>query len=124
MPKLTIDNKTYEVEAGKRLVLAIEEAGTRIGHRCGGYAKCTTCRVEFLAGEPETMTQAEYDKLVERGFLGNARLACQIVCNHDMSVHPLVTAESMPQWDGDTGSIPEPAVTPVAEWSPIESLKK
>ena len=38
MPKLTIDGKTYEVEAGKRLVLAIEELGVNIGHRCGGNA--------------------------------------------------------------------------------------
>jgi ferredoxin len=124
MPKLTIDGKTYEVEAGKRLVLAIEEAGVRIGHRCGGNARCTTCRVEFLAGEPETMTQAEHDRLVERGLFGSARLSCQIVCAHDMSVHPLVTAESMPQWDGDTGPAPEPTVTPLAEWSLIERSKE
>jgi ferredoxin len=124
MPKLTIDGNTYDVEAGKRLVLAIEEAGIRIGHRCGGFARCTTCRVEFLAGEPETMTRAEHDKLVERGLYGSARLACQIVCDHDMSIHPLVTAESMPQWDGDTGPAPEPNVTPAAEWFPSVSLKK
>ena len=123
MPKLTIDGKTYEVEAGKRLVLAIEEAGIHIGHRCGGNARCTTCRVEFLAGEPATMTQAEYNKLVERGFFGTARLSCQIECNHDMSVHPLVTAESMPQWQGDTGPQPEITVTPEAVWFPIDQLK-
>ena len=123
MPKLTIDGKEYEVETGQRLVLAIEEAGVKIGHRCGGNARCTTCRVEFLAGEPETMTRAEYDKLVERGFLGSARLSCQIECNHNMSVHPLVTSETMPQWNGDTGPAPEETVTPEAIWMPIELIK-
>jgi ferredoxin len=124
MPKLTIDGKTYEVEVGKRLVLAVEEAGVKIGHRCGGFARCTTCRVEFVAGEPETMTQAEHDRLVERGLFGSARLSCQIVCDHDMNVHPLVTAESMPQWEGDTGPAPEPTVTPLAKWSLIEKAKE
>jgi ferredoxin len=38
MPRLTIQGKTYEVEQGKRLVLAIEQSGIRIGHRCGGNA--------------------------------------------------------------------------------------
>jgi ferredoxin len=123
MPELTINGKTSEVEPGKRLVLAIEEAGVRIGHRCGGNARCTTCRVTFEPGEPDTMTQAEYTRLVERGFLGQARLSCQIEVNHDMSVYPIVTADLMPQWEGDTGPEPEPTVTPEAIWYPIEQLK-
>lgn len=122
MPKLTINDQTIEVEAGTRLVLAIENAGVKIGHRCGGNARCTTCRVEFIAGEPETMTQAEYFRLNERGLFGQARLSCQIVCDHDMSVRPLMTAETMPQWNGDTGPAPAPTVTPKAEWFPIAEL--
>ncbi|MBP1704008.1 MAG: ferredoxin [Chloroflexi bacterium] len=123
MPKITVDGKTYEVEEGKRLVLAIESTGVKIGHRCGGFAKCTTCRVEFQEGEPDTMTQAEYHRLVQRELFGHARLSCQIVCDHDMSVHPLLTADIMPQWNGDTGPAPETTVTPLAEWLPIEVLK-
>ena len=53
MPKVTVEGeKTFEVEPGKKLVLAIEDAGIDILHRCGGNARCTTCRVEFIAGEP------------------------------------------------------------------------
>ena len=55
----------HEVEPGTRLVRAIQVAGVDILHRCGGFARCTTCRVEFLAGEPERMTVAEHDKLVD-----------------------------------------------------------
>lgn len=122
MPKLTVNDKTFDVPDGKRLVLAIEQTGVNIGHRCGGFARCTTCRVEFESGEPEVMTRAEYNKLVERDLLGQARLSCQIVCDHDMSVRPLMTRESE-GW-ADTGPAPEVTVTPEAEWYPIEELKQ
>ena len=61
MPKLTVEGfPTVDVETGKRLVLAIEQdAGVDILHACGGNARCTTCRVEFISGEPPRMTMAE-----------------------------------------------------------------
>ena len=60
-----------EVPEGKRLVLAIEEdAEVHILHRCGGYARCTTCRIEYLEGEPEKMTQAELEVLERKDLLG------------------------------------------------------
>lgn len=124
MPKLTISGKTYNVEKGKRLVLAIEENGIAIGHRCGGEAHCTSCRVKFLAGEPEKMTQAEFNRLTETGLLGEVRLACQIICNEDMRILPILTAEDQPEWEGDTGPAPAPQVMPAAEWFPIQDLKE
>jgi ferredoxin len=123
MHKVTINGNSVNVEHGKRLVLAIEESGVNIGHRCGGFAKCTTCRVEFLEGEPETMTQAEYNRLVVKDLYGKARLSCQIIVNHDMVVHPLVTAENEPEWAGDTGPAPEEQVTPEQVFFPIEQLE-
>ena len=60
MPKLTVEGYgTFEVPERRRLVKAIEENGVDILHRCGGYARCTTCRVEFVSGEPEFRTVAE-----------------------------------------------------------------
>src|SRR5690242_10346356 len=86
MPRLTVEGSgTYDVAAGKRLVLAIEEAGVDILHACGGNARCTTCRVEFVSGEPTKMTQAEKQKLAEKGLVG-VRLSCQIACEGDMTV--------------------------------------
>jgi ferredoxin len=123
MPQLTINGKTYEVEHGKRLVLAIEAAGVAIGHRCGGNARCTTCRVVFVSGEPETMTRAEFQRLTERGLFGQARLSCQIVCDHDMSVNVLMTADNQPQWNADTGPAPETVVMPEANWLPIVDIQ-
>ena len=90
MAKLTVEGfGSVEVPDGKRLVLAIEQdARVDILHACGGNARCTTCRVEFVAGEPDTMTQAEKDVLAARGLSGQPglRLSCQILCDHDMSV--------------------------------------
>jgi ferredoxin len=87
MPKLTVENVgEFEVPQGKRLVLALEdEARIDQLHACGGNARCTTCRVVFLAGEPENMTAAEKSILAARGLAG-VRLSCQVLCDHDMTV--------------------------------------
>ena len=51
MPTVTVeDEKSFEREAGKKLVLAIEDAGIDIMHRCGGNAP-TTCRVQVISGD-------------------------------------------------------------------------
>ncbi|MFL5329751.1 MAG: 2Fe-2S iron-sulfur cluster-binding protein [Gemmataceae bacterium] len=87
MPQLTVDGVgTFEVPAGKRLVLALEdEAKIDQLHACGGNAKCTTCKVEFISGEPATKTPGEIRALTAKGLTG-VRLSCQILCDHDMSV--------------------------------------
>lgn len=121
MPKITVNGKTGEFAADKRLVLAIKDLGVNIGHRCGGNAKCTTCRVEISAGEPETMTQAEYEKLLEKGFYGQARLSCQMTCSEDMSMTAVMTLENMEAWT-DTGPMPDEVVKPVAEFLPKAEL--
>jgi len=90
MPRLTVENVgEFQVPEGKRLVLALEdEAAIDQLHACGGNARCTTCRVQFLAGEPAQMTVAERDVLAARGLSG-VRLSCQIVCDHDMAVRAI-----------------------------------
>ncbi|NLG09524.1 MAG: (2Fe-2S)-binding protein [Deinococcales bacterium] len=120
MPTVTIDGRSAEVPAGRRLVLAIQDLGVEIGHRCGGKARCTTCRVEFVSGEPTAMTAAERSKLEEKGLLGQVRLACQIVCEHDMEVRPLMTLQSE-GWP-DTGPAPAEEVEPEARWFEPDEL--
>jgi ferredoxin len=90
MPKLTVENVgQFDVREGKRLVLALEdEAGIDQLHACGGNARCTTCRVEFIDGEPARMTVAEKSILAARGLSG-IRLSCQIPCDHDMTVRAI-----------------------------------
>lgn len=89
MPKLTVQGgQTFDVPDSKRLVKAlVEEAGTDQLHACGGNAKCTTCRVKFVEGEPSDMTDAERELLRVREISEpGVRLSCQVLCNSDMTV--------------------------------------
>ena len=90
MPKLTVEGVgEFDVPPGKRLVLALEDdAHIDQLHACGGNARCTTCRVEFVSGEPDRMTVAEKNVLAARGLSG-IRLSCQIPCDHDMAVRAI-----------------------------------
>ncbi len=116
MPKLTVERVgEFEVPAGKRLVLALEdEAGVDQLHACGGNARCTTCRVEFLAGEPDRMSAAEKQVLAARGLSG-VRLSCQILCDHDMSVRAISRLAGSGR--KDAGTRPAPELQPV-QWVP------
>ncbi len=115
MPKLTVDGfGTVDVQDGKRLVLAIEQdAHVDVLHACGGNARCTTCRVEFIEGEPQAQTAAERERLAARGLTG-VRLSCQIVCDHDMTVRAIsrLTGSGRP----DPGPTPESTIQPPPEW--------
>ena len=112
MPEVEVEGyETVDVPEDLRLVLAIEEdAGVDIMHQCGGNAHCSTCRVEFLEGEPEDMTQAEQMLLEMRDLLGEARLSCQILLEHDMKVRPLMTLTSTGA--SDPGGYPEEEISP------------
>lgn len=118
MATIDVEGKRAEVEDGKRLVLAIEEdLGIDILHKCGGHAMCTTCRVQFETGEPSRMTEAERERLTDRDLLGQARLSCQIPCEGEMRVTPLMTVSS----SGTDGPGPRPAdeITPEARWTDL-----
>src|SRR3954447_25744634 len=116
MPTLTVEGfGTFDVPQGKRLVLALEdEAGVDQLHACGGNCRCTTCRVEFVAGEPDAMTVAEKDKLAERGLSG-VRLSCQILTTQDMTVRAISRFEGSGR--DDPGPRPEPDIQPEAQWT-------
>ena len=91
MPKIQAETATglIETEApeGKKLVLAIEDAGVDILHRCGGNARCTTCRVEVLGGDPGEMGEFERNRLaVESELADHIRLSCQIHVKDDLKV--------------------------------------
>ncbi|MEI5908210.1 2Fe-2S iron-sulfur cluster-binding protein [Bacillus spongiae] len=95
MPKVTVlGQKTFEVEKGKKLVLALEDNGVNILHRCGGNAKCTTCRVEVLEGEFCDLTNVEKNAISEKGIEDHLRLSCQIRVNADVTIRPIMTVEN------------------------------
>lgn len=94
--------------------MALEENGIDILHRCGGWGKCTTCKVTFVAGEPSTMTEAEKELLEARDLAGSARLACQIECQGEMSVIAGMTVSGT-DFD-EPGTAPETGITPDPVW--------
>ena len=77
----------FEAEEGKKLVLALEDNGVDILHRCGGNAKCTTCRVEVLAGDPGEIGEPERVILATKSDLGErTRLSCQVRLMDDLHI--------------------------------------
>lgn len=91
MSKIVAETATgereFDSEDGRKLVLALEDAGVDILHRCGGNAKCTTCRVEILEGDAGELGEAERNRLsMETGLSENVRLSCQMHVNGDMKV--------------------------------------
>ena len=115
MPKLTVEGfGTVDVADRKRLVLAVEQdAKVDILHACGGNARCTTCRVEFIEGEPASHTAAEKERLAARGLTG-VRLSCQILCDHDMTIRAISRLEGSGR--PDPGPTPQETITPPAQW--------
>ena len=77
----------FEAEEGRKLVLAIEDNGIDILHRCGGNARCTTCRVEVIAGDPGEIGEPEKIILATKTDLGDhTRLSCQVRIIDDLHV--------------------------------------
>ena len=91
MPNVTAETATgtvsFEAPAGKKLVLAIEDNGIDILHRCGGNTRCTTCRVEVLSDHIGERTDDEQAILSTKdGISDNTRLSCQIRLSENIHV--------------------------------------
>jgi ferredoxin len=119
MPTIEVeDTGSFDVPADMRLVNALSDiAKIDQLHACGGNAKCTTCRVQFVEGEPEKMTQAEKDVLTARGLIGTPglRLSCQILCDHDMTVRAISRLAGSAR--KDVGPPPAREITPPPVWT-------
>lgn len=95
MPKLTVvGNGTFNVKEGTKLVLALEDNGIHILHRCGGKARCTTCRVEIVSGDFCEPTHIEKNTITEKGIEDHLRLSCQMHVHTDLTVRPILTVEN------------------------------
>ena len=82
MPLLTIENlpgAAIEVPAGATLLAALHAAGHDWMHACGAKGRCTTCRVQVLAGgehlAPRTAAEERYHAAGR--LLPTERLTCQ-----------------------------------------------
>lgn len=115
MAKLNVDGLgEFEVADGRRMILALtDDAKVDQLHACGGNARCTTCRVEFVTGEPERMTEAERAVLAAKGISG-VRLSCQIACDHDMTVR--IVSRLAGSGRVDAGKRPTDEIAPPPVW--------
>lgn len=91
MPIITAETATgtvtFECLEGRKLVHSLEDNGVDILHRCGGNARCTTCRVEVLEGELGAMREPEQTVLATKEDLApNTRLSCQNRVHGDLHV--------------------------------------
>jgi len=91
MPTITADTAagtvTFECGDGVKLVHCLEDNGVDILHRCGGQARCTTCRVEVIDGDLGEMRAPEEAVLASKGELPpNTRLSCQNRVGGDLHV--------------------------------------
>src|ERR1044071_2575486 len=91
MPKIQAEtaNGLVETEApeGKKLVLCLEDSGIDILHRCGGNARCTTCRVEIVSGDPGEIGETQRAILATKTDLNDhTRLSCQVRLMDDLHV--------------------------------------
>ena len=118
MPTLTIDNRgQFDVPAGKRLVLALEdEAGLDQLHSCGGKAKCTTCQVIVTGGVASPMTAAEREvlRVRELDHTAGLRLSCQMTMDGDLSVRAESRLSSSTK--KDVGPRPTDEIEPPPVW--------
>lgn len=107
MPRVTIDGAgTVESAVGRRLVLAVEEGGIDILHRCGGNARCATCRVEVIEGNPGPVTEPEERRLAQLSSRERTtRLSCQVQVREDLRVEVVNRLSSNPEL-GDAGPTP------------------
>ena len=91
MPKITADTANgivaFEAEEGRKLVLCLEDNGVDILHRCGGNARCTTCRVEVLSGDHGEIGEPERAILATKTDLNDhTRLSCQVRVIDDLHI--------------------------------------
>ena len=120
MPVVTVEGFSDPIVAdpGRRLVLAIEDAGIDILHRCGGNARCTTCRVDIISGDAGPMTEPEAARLARvEDLTPTMRLSCQVQVNDDLDVRVLRRLSQFPEMS-DPG--PEPIEWPADHPLPPE----
>lgn len=95
MVKVTVPGwDQFDVEEGTKLVLALEDNGVDILHRCGGKAKCTTCRVKVIDGDLGPLTDIEKAAFQAKGVEEGLRLSCQVRVTEDVTVDPKMTLTS------------------------------
>ncbi len=94
--------RTVSVPVGFSVLEASRWCGIPHASVCGGRGRCSTCRVEIVAGgEALPAAAGDEERLLRRiGAPPSIRLACQIRPKHDLAVVPLVHSATAAQTKG------------------------
>lgn len=84
--KVLPDNYNKEIEAGSRLMDAINENNIFIESTCGGKGKCGKCKVKLLEGKISNITEDEKRLLSEREIDEKIVLACERTVLGDITI--------------------------------------
>src|SRR4051794_27747730 len=77
MPQVTVEGeKPLGGEAGKNLVLPLEDNGIDELPRGGGEARAASCRAEIVSGEVPPLSEEEREPLEEPKLIAKYRLSC------------------------------------------------
>jgi adenylate cyclase len=96
-PQLThASGRTMTMLPGATVLETLRAHGIPHASVCGGRARCTTCRIRVVSGQAELPEPAglEAAALARIGATAGVRLACQIRPTADISVTPLLAADS------------------------------
>ena len=84
--KVLPDNYNKEVEAGSRLMDAINENNISIESTCGSKGKCGKCKVKLLEGKISNITENEKKLLSEKEIEEKIVFACERTVLGDITI--------------------------------------
>lgn len=94
--KFLPDGKSLDARPGETLLAAALRAGVPHAQACGGYGRCSTCRVLVTAGAEHCSPRgsAESEIAARLNFAPELRLACQTSAAGPVTVRRLVLDEA------------------------------
>lgn len=88
---ITFKNEKSVVGMLEKTVLQLAlEQGVPLLHACNGKARCSTCRVLVLKGNPPARTEKEQVLADKIGLPDNVRLSCQMKATDDLTLRRLI----------------------------------
>jgi adenylate cyclase len=99
VPRVTfVDGPTVELELGEDVLDASNRVGVDHRHACDGKCRCSTCRIEVLAGLEHCPEPSDEEQVVLalNGLQSPIRLACQLQPQGDITVRVLLHESDRP----------------------------
>ena len=106
MAVLTVlpQGSTYPLSPAVSILNTLLRSSHVIQHKCGGRARCGTCRVQIIAGANRLspVNDAERSRLGEESLTAGLRLACQTYAFGDVTITIPENTETEPDLTGSS----------------------